>query len=156
MTTQKKELRLREYEQAGEACRSHDSLIRTGITIFGAAQAAILAIIVGQSRPNLCYTFFLELLGFLLSGVVWITTFRLGRRYATYMKRAKELEKELGFTLYTSSQLEFESKWYLKCMPGNKTSLATLPILMALIYGFLLFLHFERFFEAIRCGACMP
>jgi len=155
MNHQEKELRVKEYEQAGEACRNHDSLIRTGITIFGAAQAAIFAIIVGQSEPNPCYTYFLEVLGFWLSFVVWITTFRLGRRYATYMKRAKDIEKELGFSLYSASQEEFKSTWYLRCMPGNKMSMASLPILMAVIYGFLVIENFEQFIEAIGSGACM-
>jgi hypothetical protein len=150
------ELFLREYEQAGECCRNHDSLIRTGITIFGAAQAAILAVIVAQSKPNLCYTFVLELLGFWLSVVVLFTTFRLRRRYATYMKRAKHLEAQLGFTLYTSSQEEFESKWYLRLMPGNKTWLASLPALMAVLYLIFLFLHVGSFVEAIHCGTCLP
>lgn len=150
------ELQAREYEQAGQACRNHDSLIRTGITIFGAAQAAILAIIVGQSKPNICYSFALEVLGFWLSVVVFATTYRLGHRYATYMKRAKELENTLGFTLYTDSQAYFESKRRLKYMPGNKATLASLPAVMAFIYGVFIFIHFGKFIEAINCGACLP
>lgn len=150
----RKELLVKEYEQAGEACRNHDSLIRTGITIFGAAQAAILAIIVGQSEPNICYTFALEILGFWLSIVVLATTYRLGHRYANYMTRAKKLEETLGFILYTHSQAYFESKRHLSYMPGNKTTLATLPAVMAFIYGGFIFVHLNKFIEAIRCGGC--
>lgn len=128
------ELQIKEYEQAGEACRNHDSLIRTGITIFGAAQAAILAVLAGQTEPNPCYTLALKILGFWLSIVVLATTYRLAHRYASYMNRAKDLEQSLGFTLYSQSQEYFQSKRILKLMPGNKTTLASLPLVLAIIY----------------------
>ncbi len=135
MSSSDKEFLAREYEQAGSACRNHESLIRTGITIFAAAQAAILAILMKEPNPNPdpFYAYCLELLGLWLSVVVGITTFRLGRRYTTYMKRAKSLEHQLGFALYTASQEEFEKHWYLR-KPGNQTWLLSLPILTALIY----------------------
>jgi len=142
-----KNILVEEYEQAGAACRNHDSLIRTGITIFGAAQAAILGILMNESKDNFYYTFSLELLGFWLSIVVYVTTFRLGQRYATYMERVKDLEWLLGFKLYTSSQEKFDRTWYLKYMPGNKTSLATLPILTAIMYGCFLLNHLFKFWE---------
>ncbi len=132
------EMMLHEYQIAGEMCRNHDALIRTGITIFGAAQAAILAFIASRTDAELTELLMLEGLGFWLSIVVLATTFRLGHRYRTHMERARQLEEKLGFDLFNYSQRDFESKWYLNRLPGNKRALISLPTLLAITYGWLL------------------
>lgn len=132
------QLKLAEYQQAAEMCMNHDSLIRTGITIFGAAQAAILTILTqGSLRPE--YEFSLKLIGLTLSVIVFFTTYRLARRYGGYMARAKTLEADLDFHLLSSSQAEFDQSRLLKIMPGNKAWLAGFPILMGGVYVFLLY-----------------
>ena len=133
------EILLREYEQAGEACRNHDSLIRTGLAIFGAAQAAILAFVSSQSKPiDSLEIVMLEALGLWLGVVVLMTTFRLHHRYSTYMSTIHAIEAKLGISLYSDSQKYFESKWYLKLLPGNKYLWASVPGLAVLIYLVLL------------------
>jgi len=130
---------LREHEVAGEMCRNHDSLIRTGITIFGAAQAAILAFIASDNDVEPHAILILEGLGFWLSVIVLATTYRLGQRYRTYMERARVLEVKLGFDLFNYSQRSFEGHWFLKRMPGNKRWWISLPLLLICAYLWLLF-----------------
>ena len=132
------QLKLAEYQQAVQMCTNHDSLIRTGITIIGAAQAAILTMLTQVSlKPE--YEFSLNLIGLSLSVIIFFTTYRLARRYGGYMARAKILETDLNFNLLSSSQAEFEQSCLLKIMPGNKAWLAGFPILMGGVYVFLLF-----------------
>jgi hypothetical protein len=132
------QLKLAEYQQAVEMCKNHDSLIRTGITIFGAAQAAILTMLAQDSvRPE--YEFSLNLIGLTLCVIVFFTTYRLARRYGAYMARAKKLEDDLDFQLLSSSQAEFDEGWLLKIMPGNKAWLAGFPAVMGGVYIFLLY-----------------
>jgi len=57
------EILLREYQEAGEACRGHDTLVRTGLTIFGAAQAAIIGYIVTRGPIVTLELVLLEILG---------------------------------------------------------------------------------------------
>lgn len=137
--TTEQEMLLREYELAGETCRNHDSLIRTGISIFGAAQAAILAFLASKSGIELLERVFLEGLGFWLSVIVLATTYRLSHRYRTYMERARLIETKLGFDLFDHSEREFQRRRLLKYMPGNKWWWASLPFLLAVAYGYLLF-----------------
>jgi hypothetical protein len=126
------EIALREYQEAGQACRGHDTLIRTGLTIFGAVQAAIIGFIASRGSSFTLELALLEILGMWLSVVVFLTTHRLHYRYKNYMERARAIEGRLGMSLYQYSYDYFATgrvgKW------GNKRLWATVPQLTFLIY----------------------
>ena len=134
----KQEYKLAEYQQAVEMCKNHDSLIRTGITIYGAFQVAILtALTQGSLQPE--YVVLLKLIGLILCVIIFLTTYRLARRYGAYIARAKKLENDLDFNLLSSSQDEFDKSWLLKIMPGNKALLAGIPLAIGVVYILLLY-----------------
>lgn len=154
--TTEKEMLLREYQFAGEICRNHDSLVRTGMIIFGAAQAAILAFLASNSDTAPLVIGLLKGLGFWLSVIVFATTYRLSHRYRTYMERARSLESQLHFDLYDYSEREFQRRWLLKHMPGNKWWWGSLPFLLALAYGYLLFCDLWPHLAIFVCGNISP
>jgi hypothetical protein len=151
------EILLREYQQAGEACRGHDTLIRTGLTIFGAAQVAILGFIATQTQPApLPALAPLEFLGFWLSLVALATTWRLHHRYKNYMERSHVLERRLGMYLYRYSEEYFRSKWYLAWLPGNKMWWGSVPFVTLLIFAALLFRDGPAFVTGLVCAIGGP
>lgn len=134
--TREEEILLQEYREAGQACRNHDQLIRTGLTIFGAVQAAIIGFVVAKEGVETFEKVLVEVLGLWLSIVVLLTTRRLHYRYKTYMERAKAIERRLGMYLY---QYSFDYFGANKISgPGNKKVWASLPVLAMIIYVLLL------------------
>lgn len=71
------EILLREYAQAGEACRANDTLVRTGLTIFGGVQAAIIGFVASRGDTSITVEMILlELLG------LWLRTPPVGSTIA--------------------------------------------------------------------------
>ena len=122
------EILLREYAQAGDACRANDTLVRTGLTIFAATQAAVLAFLSNlKGAPNLALLL-LEILSMWVSAVVFLTTLRLHVRYKNYMERARQIERKLGMNLYEYSYNYFSSPSIpASRLGGNKTLWASVP-----------------------------
>jgi hypothetical protein len=135
--SREEEILLHEYKEAGQACRGHDTLVRTGLTIFGAAQAAIIGFIVSRTAVTIELVL-LELLGLWLSVVVFFTTRRLHYRYGNYMERARCIERRLGMYLYQYSYDYFGSEGGPAKWAGNKKLWASVPALTFLIYLVLL------------------
>lgn len=152
------EILLREYQEAGEACRSHDQLIRTGLGIFGAVQAAIIGFIGTVSVGSHFELALLEILGFVLSIVVLLTTLRLQHRYATYVQRAKCIETRLGMCLYNCSE-----EWFYIARDripagwaGNKVLWASVPFTTMVLYSLLLYRDGPVAFVRLVLGIDLP
>jgi hypothetical protein len=142
---------LHEYQQAGEMCRNHDQLLRTGLVIFGAIQAAIIGFIGTRKDGGLLELFVLELFGFWLSVIVLLTTLRLGYRYQSYMERAKCIEHRLGMYLFNCSQEFFAFAEVPAKRLGNKRSWASVPILSMWLYVALIVSDGKKNAEAFLC-----
>jgi hypothetical protein len=132
------EILCREYQEAGEACRGHDTLVRTGLTVFGAAQAAIIGFIVTRGPSITLELVLLEILGLWLSVVVFFTTRRLHVRYSNYMERARCIERRLGMYLYQYSYEYFGTESVPAKWTGNKKLWASVPALTFVLYLVLL------------------
>lgn len=132
------EILLKEYKEAGETCRNHDQLTRTGFSIFAAVQAAIIGFIGIRKEIGSLELVLLEVLGLLLSVVILLTTLRLHYRYKTYMERARCIERHLGMYLYQYSFDYFGSKKIPGQWAGNKKLWASVPCLTFLLYAVLL------------------
>ena len=138
--TRQDEILIQEYQEAGRACRGNDQLIRTGILIYTAAQAAIVGFIGTKGADKSLELCILEIFGFWLSVVVLLTTLRLHHRYKTYMQRARYIERSMKMNLYQYSFDYFENQknkipgWFA----GNKKLWATVPILFGIAYVILL------------------
>jgi len=149
--TSEQQILLQEYHQAGQMCRNHDQLLRTGLVIFGAIQAAIIGFIGTQQNSGVLELFVLELFGFWLSVIVLLTTLRLGYRYQSYMERAKCIERRLGMYLFDCSQDFFE----FACVPakklGNKRLWASVPFLSMWLYVALIVRDGRSYADAILC-----
>ena len=143
------EIWIREYQEAGQACRNHDQLIRTGLTIFGAVQAAIIGLVVAKEGVDVFEKVLVEFLGLWLSVVVLLTTRRLNYRYKTYMERAKAIERRLGMYLYQYSYDYFGDKNIPG--PGNKKVWASLPVVAIIIYALLLGREAYQFLKTLLC-----
>lgn len=136
--SREEEILLREYQEAGEACRGHDTLVRTGLSIFGAVQAAIIGFIASQEKSITVELVILEILGLWLSVVVFFTTRRLHYRYKNYMDRARCIERRLGMYLYQYSFEYFGSERVPAKWVGNKKLWASVPAVTFLLYLILL------------------
>jgi hypothetical protein len=143
--TRKQQILLIEYGQAGEMCRNHDKLLRTGLVIFGAVQAAIIGFIGTQSESRLLELFLLQFLGFWLSVIVLLTTLRLAYRYASYMERAKCIERQLGMYLFECSQDFFSFENVPAKLFGNKRLWASVPFVTLWLYFLLLVRGGEKY-----------
>jgi len=137
-----KEIMLREYQEAGQICRGHDQLIRTGLIIFGAVQAAIIGFIGTTRSHSSLNLVLLEILGLGLSIVVILTTARLQFRYEGYMERAKCIERRLGMYLYNvSEEYFFLQRKRIPCEwagIGNKDIWTVVPWIAIILYAVLL------------------
>ena len=129
---------LQEYSEAGQICRNTDQLVRTGISIFAAIQAAIIAFIGTSKHIGSLEVVLLEVLGLWLSVVVLLTTLRLHYRYKTYMDRAKHIEHKLCMYLYQFSYDYFGVAKIPGAWAGNKKLWASVPALTFLLYALLL------------------
>lgn len=148
------EILLREYAQAGEACRANDTLVRTGLTIFGAVQAAIIGFVASRGNTGITLELFLlEVLGLWLSVVVYYTTRRLHYRYKNYMERARCIERQLGMNLYQFSYEYFGSEPVPAKWAGNKRLWATVPAVTFVIYVVLLL---RGLWPIVRSFVCAP
>jgi hypothetical protein len=141
---------LQEYSEAGQVCRNADQLVRTGISIFAAVQAAIIGFIGTQKGDGTLALQLLKALGLWLSFVVYLTTLRLHYRYKSYMARMRSIENKLGMHLYRYSYRYFgiqgqriPGQWrngvLSKCIGGNKRLWASIPLLTFVLYLLLIF-----------------
>ena len=99
---EEKEIELRIYSEAGQACRSHEVTSRTGELLFVAIQAAILAFIQRQgllSAANIP----IEIFGIFICFVVYVMLFRQRLYYRSFIKTARRVEKTIdpSLRLYT-------------------------------------------------------
>lgn len=136
--TAEQQILLHEYQEASQACRNHDQLVRTGLTIFGAAQAVIVGFIGTQKGGASLALFLLEIFGFWLSVIVLLTTLRLQKRYESYMERAKCIERRVGMYLFECSQDYFAFASIPVKHFGNKQLWASVPVLAIGMYLILL------------------
>ena len=146
------EILLKEYQEAFEVCRDHGQLVRSGLSIFATAQAAIIGLIGTQKITGNFELVMLEVLGLWLSVIVCLTTLRLRYRYGNYMERIKCLERQLGMNLYLYSHDYFElDKIFCSKIPGrcgNKFLWASFPLITFILYAFLLIRDGKRFFSS--------
>ena len=128
------QIRLQEYREAGEACRSQATLIRNGLTLFAAIQTAVLSFIATSGDQHVPEFVLLEGFGLVVSVVTAMTIQRLQFRYADYMRRARKLECRLGMDLYSSSHRRDGCRggW------GNRKWLPVIPTAAAVVYAVLL------------------
>ncbi len=143
----KKELLLKEYAEAGSACRANEALVRTGLTIFVSVQAAIIGFIQVTSGSLITReVLLLEWLGFVASVATWISLLRLRLLYSAYIERAKCIERRLGLALYTAAWPFLEEARAPGQKIGNKKLLATLPATTFAIYLLLLVSDAPKYF----------
>jgi hypothetical protein len=93
---------LAEYAEAAAICRAHEQNTRTALSIFIVLAAGLisLAFTGAISNAGKVWLFFL---GFGTGVFLLNTVFRHRAYYSSYVHRAKEIEKELGMTLYTQA-----------------------------------------------------
>jgi hypothetical protein len=96
------QLLLAEYSEACQAARSHELNSRSALNFFLAFGGALLALVFTGPLSN-AERVSLLFLGFAMGMFVLNTVFRHRAYYATYIHRAKEIEKELGMVLYTKA-----------------------------------------------------
>lgn len=136
--TAEQQILLHEHQEASQMCRSHDQLVRTGLTIFGAAQAVIVGFIGTQQGKASLALFLLEVFGLWLSVIVLLTTLRLQKRYESYMERAKCIERRVGMYLFECSQDYFAFASIPIKRFGNKKLWASVPVVAIGMYLILL------------------
>lgn len=97
--TKEQEVLIREYEEAGRTCRWYEHLRRLNLFLFAALTSAIIGFVQSQkfsSGANIP----LELFGILIGITIWNGEKRISDYYRFYIMRAKEIEEELGMSLY--------------------------------------------------------
>lgn len=122
----RKEL-IEEYKEALTDCRHHDNLIWTVFSIYFALNGGIMAFV-----PNTHSLAIIRAAGaiiIVMSFAVFLHVKKSQFYYAKKAERAKEIEKMLGFSLYTNP---------VKVAPEQKhRNLATSPFAKATNYVFL-------------------
>lgn len=154
--SREQEILLREYKEAGETCRNHEKLIRTGLTIFVAIQAAIIGFIGKSTNSSPLNIFLLEILGLWMSVVVLITTLRLHHRYKNYIERAKWIEQRLGMYFYQYSFDYFKNKPIPGQCLGNQKLWASIPLLSFFLYAILIVRDGNKLVESLLLRYFMP
>ena len=143
-----KQVMLLEYQEAGQACRNNESLVRTGISLFTAVQVAILGFIQTRNCVTL-ETLLLEILALVVSVVTFLTIIRLQMLYTAYMKRAKEIEAKLKMKLYTAGWRYMETQKPPAQKIKNKRLLAAIPVVVFGIYAVLFVRDVKMYFFAL-------
>lgn len=118
MDAARRDVLLREYQEAGETSRAHAQLLRTGFTLVSAVQAGVIGFIATRGESTSLALELLAGFGIFLSLVAYFSTVRLTRRYAGYMARAREIEAELGMSLYTASNATVDRGRVWKVLRG--------------------------------------
>lgn len=93
---------LKEYEDLSSNLRHYGNLQFAQLTVFIAITAGLLSVIFRSDDPISCSAeIVLKLAGLLLSALFLVMSERVTAHWLAYWKRAKELEKLLGFKQYT-------------------------------------------------------
>lgn len=132
-----RETLIHEYNEAGQACRNNEGLVRTGISLFTAIQAAILGFIQTRAKVSL-EVVLIEVLAIVVSIVTFLTVLRLQMLYTAYMERAKCIERRLCMNLYTYGWEYMEVKKAPAQKIGNKRLLAFIPVTVFILFAILL------------------
>lgn len=97
--TGKQEILIREYEEAGRTCRWYEHLRRLNLFVFVAMVTVIIGFIQTRESSSI-ENIPLELFGIFIGITIWDAEKRVSDYYKFYIWRAKEIERELGMTLY--------------------------------------------------------
>ncbi|MBU7047113.1 MAG: hypothetical protein HXS54_11825 [Theionarchaea archaeon] len=97
--TGKQEILIREYEEAGKTCRWYEHLRRLNLFVFVAMVTVIIGFIQTRELSSIG-NIPLELFGIFIGVTIWDAEKRVSDYYKFYIWRAKDIERELGMTLY--------------------------------------------------------
>jgi hypothetical protein len=121
-------VQLAEYAEAGAACRAHEANVRT---ILGAYVAVAMALVTLGWTVTLTRVggIILFVLGFAIGLITVTVILRHRDYYRSYMARAQEIEKALGFALHTRAWGEVKASG-----SSNKYALAAIAAFFCLYF----------------------
>ena len=93
---------LSEYSEAGQTCRAHEGYVRTTLNMHLTLSAAVTAFLVSSHLSAFAQTY----ICFGMAAVSLCMVFLVLRHrkiYSAFVQRAREIEAELGMTLYTKA-----------------------------------------------------
>lgn len=128
---------LYEYQEAGQACRNIESLVRTAISLFAAIQAIIIGFIQTRTSVSL-ETILIEVFSIVVSVVTLFSILRLQMYYSAYMERAKCIERRLNMNLYLFGCEYMDIMKAPAQRIKNKKLLAAIPATVFVIFAILL------------------
>jgi len=94
---------LAEYSEAGQSCRAHEGYVRTTLNMHLTLSTAVAAFLVSSSLNAVAQTYVcFGMAAVSLSMVLLVLRHR--NIYSNFARRAREIEAELGMTLYTQTK----------------------------------------------------
>lgn len=123
------EILLAEYAEAGQGCRAHEQYVRATLSMYLALAAAIAGLMVAVDIPAAVVRTYICLAA---SGVGWcmvLLVLRHRKIYAALADRAREIEAELGVSLYTQAKTKISGD-----EPTAKTLSAFIIGLIAVLF----------------------
>lgn len=126
---EREQILLAEYKEACDFCRAHEQHTRTALAFYLALSTAILA---ASYAPAVSATgrVWLGFLGFGVGIFVLNIVLRSRAHYASFVGRARNIEKQLEMSLYTSAWPSAEASGTF----SNKVALAAIVGLVALYF----------------------
>lgn len=116
-----KEHRIQEYLEAARACRNGDDMTRTAFRFYILVALAIVAGLI--YKPDSKLGPLINVAGLLIGVMTMNIMWRLQIYYRSYMSRANEIEKELGYYLYRRAQRQFSNSVGSVVTLSNKTAM---------------------------------
>lgn len=103
------EHKLAEYKEATQLHR-HESILMFGeLTVYLGVMAATFKPMIDPTPPPTFAQLAIGFAGLVLTLVFWVIHRRTGKHQTDAVKRAKELERELGFNLYCQRKFSYVS-----------------------------------------------
>lgn len=93
-----------EYKEAGALHRLHITLLFGQITVYLAANAGMFKVAIENQSNGV--KLLVSFMGIIMTLVFWIITTRAAKFMEKARDRAKDIEKEIGFELYTKGPSE--------------------------------------------------
>ncbi|NOU60597.1 hypothetical protein [Marinifilum caeruleilacunae] len=136
----KKEVLLKEYEEANKICMHYENLRRQGANIFIIIQGGLGSIFFLEKMENPVFLFLLSFLGIITSLMTFNNEIRVYGYYMSYVVRLKDIEEDLEMKLF--SNVDFKSK-YFRFSFGNKYYYRIVPLLVCCFWLVSLFYDFK-------------
>ena len=132
--TDKQEILIREYEEAGRTCRWYEQLRRMNLFLFVALESVIIGFVQTRSLSS-AENIPLELFAIFVGITIWNGEVRISEYYKFYIVRAKEIEKMLNMSLYQDGWKKIQKSKTVSLRPLFQL----IPVFIVLYFSCLVF-----------------